>query len=75
MKAVVSQKGQVTIPKPMRVRLGLVPGSVIDFEARDGRLVGVKADLVEDPVLAVTGIIMDRVDVDAYLDEARGPGA
>lgn len=42
MKAVVSEKGQVTIPKACRDRLGLKPGSVLDFEARDGKLVAVK---------------------------------
>lgn len=43
MKSVVSEKGQVTIPKPVRERLGLKPGTVIVFEASEGRLVGTKA--------------------------------
>ncbi len=42
MKAIVSEKGQVTIPKVCRVRLGLHAGSVLDFEIRDGQLVAVK---------------------------------
>jgi AbrB family looped-hinge helix DNA binding protein len=42
MKAIVSEKGQVTIPKACRDRLGLHTGSVLDFEARDGRLIAVK---------------------------------
>ncbi len=42
MKAIVSEKGQVTIPKVCRDRLGLHAGSVLDFEARDGQLVAVK---------------------------------
>jgi len=42
MKAVVSEKGQVTIPKACRDRLGLQAGSVLDFEARDGKLIAVK---------------------------------
>lgn len=42
MKAIVSEKGQVTIPKSCRDRLGLHEGSVLDFEARDGKLVAVK---------------------------------
>jgi antitoxin PrlF len=34
----VTQKGQVTIPKPVRDRLGIKPGSKVDFEiAEDGR--------------------------------------
>lgn len=42
MKAVVSEKGQVTIPKACRDRLGLQTGSILDFEARDGKLVAIK---------------------------------
>jgi antitoxin PrlF len=34
----VTRKGQVTIPKPVRDRLGIKPGSKVDFEiAEDGR--------------------------------------
>ncbi|MDJ0764079.1 MAG: AbrB/MazE/SpoVT family DNA-binding domain-containing protein [Myxococcota bacterium] len=73
MKAIVSEKGQVTIPKAVRTRLGLVPGTVIDFDTKGGKLIGKKAEESEDPVLAVTGIILNAVDIDAYLDETRGP--
>ncbi|MBN1946219.1 MAG: AbrB/MazE/SpoVT family DNA-binding domain-containing protein [Bradymonadales bacterium] len=73
MKATLSEKGQVTIPKKIRQRLGLMPGTVIDFEAQDGKLVGVKADTVEDPVAAVTGIVRAHMSVDDYLEETRGP--
>jgi antitoxin PrlF len=34
----VTRKGQVTIPKPVRDRLGINPGTQVDFElADDGR--------------------------------------
>jgi len=34
----VTSKGQVTVPKPVRDRLGIVPGSAVEFElAEDGR--------------------------------------
>jgi AbrB family looped-hinge helix DNA binding protein len=34
----VTRKGQVTIPKPVRDRLGIKPGSKVDFEiTEDGR--------------------------------------
>ncbi len=42
MKAIVSQKGQVTIPKACRDKLGLKTGTVLDFEAIDGTLVARK---------------------------------
>lgn len=37
MKAVISEKGQVTIPKPLRDRLGLRPGHILDFTEEPGR--------------------------------------
>ncbi len=45
MSTTVTSKGQVTIPKEVRDLLGIVPGSVIDFErGPDGRIVIVKAE-------------------------------
>ena len=72
MKATVSSKGQVTIPKNVRDRLGLRPGTRLDLTADNGRLIGTKIESSEDPVAAVTGIV-SGIDVDAYLEETRGP--
>lgn len=45
MTTTVTAKGQVTIPKPVRDLLGIVPGSKIDFRrAADGSVVIVRAD-------------------------------
>jgi antitoxin PrlF len=45
MTTVVTSKGQVTIPKPIRDRLGIRPGNTVDFElAADGQVVLVKID-------------------------------
>ena len=52
MKAIVSEKGQVTIPKRLRERLGILPGQVLDFEEDHGKLIGVKLDAV-DPLEAL----------------------
>ncbi|MDE1974149.1 MAG: AbrB/MazE/SpoVT family DNA-binding domain-containing protein [Hyphomicrobiales bacterium] len=35
MAVTVTSKGQVTIPKPVRDRLGINPGSKVDFEVSD----------------------------------------
>ncbi len=44
MSTTVTRKGQVTIPKPVRDRLGLKPGNTVDFRLTDdGRVVLVKA--------------------------------
>jgi AbrB family looped-hinge helix DNA binding protein len=72
MKAVVSEKGQVTIPKKLRERLGIRRGQVLDFETRDGLLIGRKA-AGDDPVAAVYGILnLEDFDVDAAINEMRG---
>ncbi len=39
VEAVVSSKGQVTLPAAMRARLGIVSGSHIHFELRNNELV------------------------------------
>lgn len=40
----VTDKGQVTIPKELRDRLGIVPGSDVEFEAKGETLVLRKTD-------------------------------
>ena len=72
MKAIVSEKGQVTIPKACRDRLGLHTGSVLDFEARDGKLVAVKQQ-PEDVFRKWRGKgkLPGGLSVDQYLDTIR----
>ncbi|WP_276122246.1 AbrB/MazE/SpoVT family DNA-binding domain-containing protein [Pararhizobium qamdonense] len=45
MSATVTTKGQVTIPKPVRDFLGIVPGTRVDFQrGPDGSVVLTRAD-------------------------------
>ncbi|MGZ2487658.1 antitoxin PrlF [Rhizobium pisi] len=45
MATTVTAKGQVTIPKPVRDLLGIVPGNRVDFHrAADGSVVLTRAD-------------------------------
>ena len=71
MKTVVSEKGQVTIPKALRDRLGIRPGEVLDFSEDHGRLVAVK-DVTRDPVDEVYGILKLNRRTDELLVEMRG---
>jgi antitoxin PrlF len=72
MKSTLSEKGQITIPKRIRVMLGLRPGADIEFSTRKGVLIGKKADTVKDPIDSVTGIVSLNESVDEYLDAIRG---
>jgi antitoxin PrlF len=73
MKAIVSEKGQVTIPKAVRSRLGIKPGTVLDFSAEEGRLVAVK-EQQEDAFSRWRGKgrLPGGLTVDEYLAEVRG---
>jgi AbrB family looped-hinge helix DNA binding protein len=71
MKAVVSEKGQVTIPKKIRERLGIRPGVVLDFEASEGRLVARKS-MDRSPVDELYGTLRMSESVDDYLERVRG---
>jgi AbrB family looped-hinge helix DNA binding protein len=71
MRAVVSEKGQVTIPKVLRERLGIAPGDALEFAEQDGRLVAAKISPV-DPVDGVYGILSLGRSTDEFVDELRG---
>ena len=72
MKTIVSEKGQVTIPKKLRDSLGIRPGDVLEFvEEEGGRLVGRKV-IPEDLLDSVVGIIALPASVDEIIDEMRG---
>lgn len=54
MNTIVAERGQVTIPKALRDKLGIVPGTVLEFVAENGRLVATK--VVDDhPALKLMG--------------------
>jgi antitoxin PrlF len=73
MKTIVSEKGQITIPKALRDKLGIRPGTVLDFEHDHGRLVGRKRS--EGDVIRKwrgRGTLPGGMGVDAYLKRSRG---
>lgn len=70
MKATISEKGQVTIPKPIRHRMGLSAGIVVDFKEQQGKIVVTKLS-PSDPIEGLVGVIKS-MDVDQYLDNIRG---
>jgi AbrB family looped-hinge helix DNA binding protein len=71
MKAIVSEKGQVTIPKLLRQRLGIKPGQVLEFTEEKGRLIAKKSNIA-DPVTSVTGVIRTHLTTDQMMKLLRG---
>lgn len=70
MKSVVAERGQVTIPKALRDKLGIRPGTELEFTALDGALVARKAET--DPVSKVFGCLGKPIDTDKYIKSIRG---
>jgi AbrB family looped-hinge helix DNA binding protein len=71
MKTTVSERGQITIPKPLRERLGIRPGQKLEMREERGRLVATKVS-AEDPLDRVTGILKLGRSTDQVLTALRG---
>jgi AbrB family looped-hinge helix DNA binding protein len=67
----VAERGQVTIPKALRERLGIVPGTVLDFFEEQGRLIAKKTEAV-DSVDQVFGRLGRGRNTDDIIQEIRG---
>ncbi len=72
MKATLAERGQVTIPKALRRKLGLVPGTVLGFATVDGKLIAVKVR-PRDPVDSVCGVPGRERSTDELVGEFRDP--
>jgi len=73
MKTIVSEKGQITIPKPLRVRLGIRVGQVLEVNEEHGRLVMTKQARPHDAIDKLYGILKLGRSTDEIIDELRGP--
>lgn len=71
MHAIVADRGQVTIPKRFRDRLGIGPRTVLDFEEDGGRLI-LKKVIGSDPVSKVMGCIRLNDTTDKLIRDIRG---
>ncbi len=71
MNTIVSEKGQVTIPKPLRERLGIRPGQILDFSEEQGRLVATKVT-PQDPVESLYGILTLGCPTNDAITSLRG---
>jgi antitoxin PrlF len=72
-KARVTSKGQITIPKPVRDRLGLRAGDEVEF-VEDASGIHLRKELVESPFKPYRGFLkqLKGQDPDQLIEEIRG---
>jgi AbrB family looped-hinge helix DNA binding protein len=73
MKSTISSKGQITVPAELREKLGLAPGTVVQFELREGGVLLRKGGSGPHPVDRLFGRLKLAKPVDVLLDAMRGP--
>ena len=74
-KAVVAERGQVTIPKSLRDKLGISPGTVVKFELTADNTIMVTKDPSATSMSAVYGCLKGRTSfksTDQYMKRVRG---
>jgi AbrB family looped-hinge helix DNA binding protein len=71
MRAIVSEKGQITVPKRLRERLDIRAGDLLELTEQSGQLV-VKKTVPGDPVASAYGILNRQESTDATIRELRG---
>ncbi len=72
--AKVTSKGQITIPKPVRDRLGLRSGDKVDF-IEEGGVWRIRKEEAESPFEKYRGYLrhLEGRDPDELVEEMRGP--
>jgi AbrB family looped-hinge helix DNA binding protein len=71
MKTTVSEKGQITIPKALRDRLGLRAGQTLEMYEEGGRLVARKTS-VRNGTDSVYGVLKLGAPTDTIMRTLRG---
>lgn len=71
MKATVGERGQVTIPKAIRDRLGLTAGMVLEIREENGVIMAEKFS-TEDPITKAWGCLKLDKSTDEILADLRG---
>lgn len=74
MTSTISSKGQVTVPKDVRDRLGLRTGTVVEFEITGAGVLLRKGHKGIRPVDRVRGILTRSRSTNDLIDEMRGTG-
>lgn len=72
MTSTISSKGQITVPKGVRDRLGLRTGTTVEFELTGNGVLLRKGHRGIRPVDRVRGILHRGRGTDDIIDEMRG---
>ena len=72
MQAKVAERGQVVIPKAIRDKLGIKPGTILDIRAENGQLVA-KKRFDSSPLDRLYGALADGRSTQTVLDDLRDP--
>jgi len=70
MKSRMGERGQITIPKVLRDRLGLRPGQIVRFEESEGGIV-LRKQMSRDPIDAVYGTLETSCSSDELVAQLR----
>jgi AbrB family looped-hinge helix DNA binding protein len=70
-ESVLAERGQITIPKAIRTKLGLKPGARLQFELDRGKII-ISKKISEDPIERVRGCIPYVGPSDKLIAELRG---
>ena len=73
LKAKITSKGQVTIPKEIREKAGLEPGKEVYFEEKDG-VVYIRKEIKKSPFDKWMGYLKDKKgqSPDEIIENLRG---
>ncbi len=67
----VTKKGQVTIPKDIREKLGIKPGGSVRFKVIEGKCV-IEKEVKEDKIDKWIGYLKSKKRADKLIDDLRG---
>ncbi len=71
LESVISERGQITLPKELRDHLGLKPGTVVAFVPSDQGIL-IKRSSSSSSLREVFGVVKDKIPTDDYLRQIRG---
>ena len=68
----IGERGQVTIPKNIREKYGLMPTIEVEFVPEENGVLIKKKGLHSNPVEQVYGILKKKANTDSYIEAIRG---